>query len=267
MEKKPLDYEAKAYLVTIWGDNVKIEIENEFHRKRKKSEKRGNISEFSIKSMKRAKWRIESAFEKEKFQYTFTLTLPFEVHDFIDGVYLKKVFNNFMTVLRQEYGSFPYVWVLEFQRNGNPHYHVACNQEFDYEYLSLIWGRVNQKLTRFLGEDVYLKHLSAGVYFEKIRSVSGCSHYFGNYLGKKGQKSVPVHFKNVGRFWCVSSKVEEFKVEIFSGKIKEVSRNLRNCRRLVKSRGCKSWLGKVFGSRSVRGGYIWSGLKSVEKLV
>lgn len=43
----------------------------------------------------------------------------------------KKDLAKFFAKLKRKNKELKYIWVLEFQENGNPHYHILCNLEFD----------------------------------------------------------------------------------------------------------------------------------------
>lgn len=74
-----------------------------------------------------------------------TLTLPSEqIHQTADIT--KKCLNQFLTECKQRHGLVNYVWRLEFQKNGNVHYHIATDSFIDYTTAKLIWNRCLQKL-------------------------------------------------------------------------------------------------------------------------
>ena len=54
--------------------------------------------------------------------------------------------NQFITECKLKFGLENYVWRLEFQKNGNAHYHIATDTYIDYTNCKLIWNRCLQKL-------------------------------------------------------------------------------------------------------------------------
>lgn len=73
-----------------------------------------------------------------------TLTLPSEQrHPTIEIT--KNLFNQFLTEVRQRTAMVNYVWRLEFQKNGNVHYHIATDTYLDYFFALGIWNRILDK--------------------------------------------------------------------------------------------------------------------------
>lgn len=75
----------------------------------------------------------------------FTLTLPSsQVHPTAEIT--KIAFNQFLTEMRSCYKLVNYVWRLEFQKNGNVHYHLATDVYIDYYIMLKVWNRCINKL-------------------------------------------------------------------------------------------------------------------------
>ena len=73
-----------------------------------------------------------------------TLTLPStQAHN--TAFITENCLNQFLTELRQNHGLQNYVWRLEFQKNGNVHYHIVTDTFIDWETIRLIWNRVLNK--------------------------------------------------------------------------------------------------------------------------
>ena len=116
--------------------------------------------EISFKAASRIKekvtWLYELAKNKTvtttggKTLYSFkmnfiTLTLPsVQQHDTaqITSICL----NQFLVECSKKFGLTNYVWRLEFQKNGNVHYHIATDCFIDYTSCKLIWNRCLSKL-------------------------------------------------------------------------------------------------------------------------
>lgn len=54
------------------------------------------------------------------------------------------MFNQFLTEIRQRTGMANYVWRLEFQENGNVHYHLVTDTYLDYYFVLPIWNRIQK---------------------------------------------------------------------------------------------------------------------------
>ena len=68
-----------------------------------------------------------------------TLTLPSkQLTPTVDVT--KRLFNNFLTQLRTKFELSNYVWRLEFQKNGNVHYHMVTDTFVDYFQVQRIWN-------------------------------------------------------------------------------------------------------------------------------
>jgi hypothetical protein len=116
--------------------------------------------EISIKASARIKEKVTWLYELAKnktvtttggktlfsFKMNFiTLTLPsLQCHDTakITSVCL----NQFLTECKEKFNLQNYVWRLEFQQNGNAHYHIATDTYIDYTSCKLIWNRCLEKL-------------------------------------------------------------------------------------------------------------------------
>lgn len=66
------------------------------------------------------------------------------------------LFNQFLTEIRQRTNMENYVWRLEFQKNGNVHYHLVTDTYLDYFFVQKIWNRI-QKSHGYL-QDYTAKH-------------------------------------------------------------------------------------------------------------
>lgn len=74
-----------------------------------------------------------------------TLTLPaFQKHT--TAVITSECLNQFLTECKKKYNLENYVWRLEFQKNGNVHYHLATDTYISYTSCKLIWNRCLAKL-------------------------------------------------------------------------------------------------------------------------
>ena len=74
-----------------------------------------------------------------------TLTLPAkQVHTTAEIT--SGCFNQFLTEVRTRFNLENYVWRMEFQKNGNVHYHICTDVFLDYYEVLKIWNRVIGKL-------------------------------------------------------------------------------------------------------------------------
>lgn len=73
-----------------------------------------------------------------------TLTLPATQKTSTKDI-TSTLFNQFLTEVRQRTKMENYVWRLEFQKNGNVHYHLVTDTYLDYFFLLPIWNRLLSK--------------------------------------------------------------------------------------------------------------------------
>ena len=85
-----------------------------------------------------------------KILYSFkmnflTLTLPSIQQHTTDKIN-SECLNQFITECNKKFGMKNYVWRLEFQKNGNAHYHIATDTYIEYWQCKKIWNRILNKL-------------------------------------------------------------------------------------------------------------------------
>lgn len=111
------------------------------------------ISENAHRTMKRrinwlyylAKSRRKTTYQGKtiyNFKMAFiTLTLPSKQRTCTKDV-TNTLLNQFLTEVRQRTKMENYVWRLEFQKNGNVHYHIATDTYIDYHFMLKLWNRI-----------------------------------------------------------------------------------------------------------------------------
>lgn len=228
------------------------------------------IKEFSLKSQRNCKFMFDAA--SRDMTTAICLTYPLEMRETLDGRQIKKNFKAFILAYLRRFGiRGRYIWVLEFQKNGNPHFHLLTDCKADIklqrEFIAARWFKiVDSKLE---------KHLKAGTSCEAVRSQAGVSSYMASYLKKADQKQVPDNFHNVGRFWGGSKNAFEVErsVSVFEDSMQGVAdarRSLRLFRRYKSSvlRQLSREKGIRYKLPKPGGGFVcWSGRSAFEKLI
>lgn len=157
---------------------------------------RKEITEFSMES--RARLAFVANNTEVDFTWFITLTYPKDYET--DGKEVKRHLNKFLSWARSAEKGVQYLWFLEFQKRGAPHFHILLDRPLNREKVSLMWYKhVNS------GDK---KHLLAGTRVERIRKPEGARRYVNKYAHKIRQKEVPGNYRNVGRFWGCSSGVK-----------------------------------------------------------
>ncbi len=125
-----------------------VKLKRKFHNFKISDQARKNIANKVNWLFLMAKPRyVLTASKKEIFNFKvnfMTLTLPSkQLHntEFIT----KNCFNQFLTEIRQQFNMENYVWRLEFQGNGNLHYHIVTDTYCDYFTARTIWNRILNK--------------------------------------------------------------------------------------------------------------------------
>jgi hypothetical protein len=165
--------------------------------------KQGRLSAKSIKNL-----TFYAQNTSVKFQDMITLTYPNEYPE--SGKVIKSHLNTFLSWCRGKFKPFSYLWFLEFQRRGAPHFHILTSVELvkHKKEVSLRWYETVQS------NDI--KHLKAGTRVEKLRKVDGAASYATYYASKMYQKTTPDGFKDVGNWWGASRDVRPQPKEVYN---------------------------------------------------
>jgi hypothetical protein len=214
--KKHKDYR-RAFLnrglgFQVYHNTIKVIRHFEFQGKMQVKNKRGIIDAFSEKSRRRLRLAAVNAFPALTSQFVLTYPAVFPE----DGRISKYHVATFLKSFRQKFKGVPYLWVLEFQRRGAPHYHLYTPLEVTEEnrqWLVKTWVRI-------ACHGHYVEGPPSREYFEKLREKylrtatsvheheshfikwdMGNGAYVCKYLEKSNQKDVPDGYLSVGRFW------------------------------------------------------------------
>jgi hypothetical protein len=180
--------------VDAWdgGSLIKVSRSREWLRYEKRGgAKRGIITDFT-KGSRRRMLRTMGKIKRSELPMFVTLTYP--------GVWpkepavWKRHLKNFAARLRRRSKNVAFLWRMEFQKRGAPHYHL------------LVWGlpeswTKGQGLRDFrswLAASWYEvvgsgdnRHLQAGTQCDKCQTIRGAFAYAAKYLGKVEEKVKP----------------------------------------------------------------------------
>lgn len=170
------------------------------------------VSRLSRSSLNRLAFTITTT--KQKFLSILTLTyekIP------TNGREVKAQLNHFLTYLRRRFRhhNLEYVWFLEFQKRGAPHFHMLLNISVPIvsrETILRKWVDITGGSSKALRVTLHKRS------WENIRLEDGAKRYAIKYALKPEQKIVPIEYSDVGRFWGTSRGVksqpivEEFPV-------------------------------------------------------
>lgn len=180
------------------------------------------IQQFSGDSQRRCRDLVRNTIEIWRAMVTLTYPGSWPTN----GPALKQDINAFTQWLRRR--KIRYVWVLEFQERGAPHFHLLIDGWVSKSELSKAWFRI-------VGSgDV--RHLAVGTQVKGIdENTDKLAWYLSKYLGKDSQKNVPDGFKDVGRFWGATRGLIKLVSEKSGGLFRTISRELRPLRRWQKA--------------------------------
>jgi hypothetical protein len=221
-----------ALSVKIYPKDLKISDAFQvppYLEKKEEKKKRGVIKKYSFGASKRCKMFMRNTGHLMKVMITLTYPKDFSM----DGEVVKEHLHKFLGWLR--YHGYRYIWVLEFQERGAPHFHVLVDKEIPYQNVADYWYKVVDSKDE--------KHLKAGTKVEAIRAKDSIGHYLTSYMEKSKQKTVPVEYEKVGRFWGSSKGLlEEKLIKIYGAKkdIDDLKKGVRVVRRYCEAQK-RSW--------------------------
>lgn len=128
-----------------------------------------------------------------EFKMNFaTLKLPsvqFHSSDFIT----KNCLNQLFIEISKKHDFRNYVWRLEYQKNGNLHYHIATDTYIDYYFLNRTWNRI---LNKYGYVDQYTRKFSSFSLADYIKSQPSATHEDFEKHAKRYAKGCRENWKN-----------------------------------------------------------------------
>ena len=171
---------------------------------------RGKVTSFSKGSRWRMRLRL-ACLDRDEMPAFVHLTYP----EAFPGAWMewKEALNRLAVAMQRRFHGLSFVWKLEFQERGAPHFHLliyglaapgqgrrrgdaepAGNEKPSTtelrEWVSVAWPRATESTDE--------KHLRAGTRVERIRSPRGVQSYVAGYASKHDQTLSGVA---VGRYW------------------------------------------------------------------
>lgn len=161
-----------------------------------------------------------------------TLTYPKDYPDSRDS---KRHLQAFIKRLKRRWPEFGYIWKLELQKRGAPHYHI------------FMWGVPRAKAYLIMSQCWYEVvgsndpwHAVRGVKIEEIKSYKGVKSYASKYIAKRDEQEVP---EGLGRTWGYGGKIPLSEKEEYVITPQQAAMVLRYLRRRIrtKNKGIKSF--------------------------
>lgn len=189
---------------------------------------------------------------KEIFNYKMsfiTLTLSSEQKKPTKEV-TNEMFDRFLTEIRNRTNMVNYIWRLEFQDNGNVHYHLITDSYLDYYFIKKIWNRIQLN-------NGYIKS-----YQDKFSSMS-LNQYWNLYKNNDKytfDKVAKMYAKNKSENWTQPPSVDVKSVNSKSAIAYYISKYFSKD---SKSKVDRNKLDNVDNSSSLR---LWFCSRSLSKL-
>lgn len=126
-----------------------------------------------------------------QFCLTYHQTVP-------DGRTVKRHLDNWLKRIRRRFPDVHYLWVLEFQTRGVPHFHVWLSLPHDlpglHNILAVSWNKIAEPSSE--QHLLFHKHRKNFIKWDMYST-----SYLTKYLDKASQKAIPAGFTGCGRFW------------------------------------------------------------------
>jgi hypothetical protein len=184
--------------------NSDIVVKRYGHKNHSSPGKRGKVKEFTLPARKRL--AFVAANTSIDFTAMITLTYPEDYPQ--NGRESKAHRKQFLWWLKHgPWALGTYLWFIEFQRRGAPHYHILLLERVGNaaSFRRFQWDVAHSWNGIIDGDNV---HLQQGTHTERLRSSEGGRHYCVKYAQKMRQKIVPAAYENVGRFYGYSRDVK-----------------------------------------------------------
>lgn len=219
-----------------WPRGIRMVVRG--RRTDRRLSKRGAVDEFSESSRRRLAW----AYSQGPWLGMLTLTYPGA--EVVPRDETKRHLHNFLLHLQKR--DIPYLWIMEFQRRGQVHYHVWVGRNlssrtdpvtedkirrwFPWRSLMLSWLRIIGEIDNPNARRVSL-HPASYVQWD----VRVGNNYAAKYADKRRQKGLPAGVVTMGRWWGRSRGLTEpvYRTHVDEGPLaiqvrRQVQRYLRH---------------------------------------
>lgn len=190
---------------------------------------RGKVTGFSWDSRRRLMRLVGIIDQRGDPPLFVTLTYPAVWPT--DGRVWKRHLTAFGHRLKRKFGEVGFIWKLEAQKRGAPHFHL------------LVWGVSYTELLSWASRAWFevvgsgdVRHLHAGTQVQWIRSWRGVMSYASKYLGKVEALPEGLGWEAVGRMWGIRGAefIPWASPEVVGATDVQLSRVMRALRRSVR---------------------------------
>ena len=221
-----------------------LQVKSPFKYKRTTKAKRGKISGFSRGS----RFRLLKVLFSLTVLPTHFLTLTYPKNFSVDARRWKRDLDVFSKALLRAFPKAWFVWKLEPQKRGAPHFHLLGTFGTKVNFWYLCWW-LSFTWYRIVGSGD-IKHLLAGTQVKVPEGKTAIRKYVSKYVGKPfSENDLPEAWRYPGRYWGIIGRQNFPKRELiyFSEfTVEEVIELKRFIRRWLRSIGRKSKSTKRF---------------------
>lgn len=180
---------------------------------------RSNIHGLSKPSLHRLAFLVRTTKVKWKSIATLTYGPQYPTKGEESKVHL----NRMLTEFRRAYDNLNYLWWLEWQKRGAPHYHMLLDVpagSTERGWFAEVWSKIvaydvvysslKTRKTVSARLQVFRVHNHSSAW-EDIRQPEGAARYVQKYASKAKQKVLPPGSKGFGRWWGASRNVKKLR--------------------------------------------------------
>jgi len=180
--------------ITVALDGYLVEARFRFPGRGSRGGKRGRIHGFSRRSRSRLMRRLGMVSRHADLPVFITLTYP---EQYPGPSEAKRHLRAFLMRLRRRYPNSGWVWRMEFQKRGAPHFHLLV---WGVKFIPWVW--VARSWYEVVGSGDP-RHFYAGTRVEAVRSWRGVVAYASKYIAKEAD-----HWEGwTGRVWGFGGRV------------------------------------------------------------
>jgi len=229
------------------------------------------ITGFSFGSRNRLRHIAANSSDSLISQYCLTYHNDFPT----DGKECKRHLRAFLQFLRRNFPEMYYLWIMEFQKRGAPHFHLFFNVKPDKH----IWDKITSAWIRISGGSKDAEWWHGSERGENwLDWDMGTASYLTKYLDKAAQKVVPAGYHNFGRFWGHSREIVPVPLVMPAADLENISTVNKETGEIYGGkRTVLRWLGKYaekstngysrFRSRVAKYSYtVWGGTNIYTKI-
>lgn len=115
-------------------------------------------------------------------------------------------FKKFLRYLRERESVTDYIWKVELQKRGQPHYHLIVNEYIPFERLKTEWNKIQRKagwLKEYAAKHKHYNAPSVNVKSIDTRKIRNTKAYLAKYISKSGKEKID------GKVWDSSETLDK----------------------------------------------------------